>query len=186
MPSASLLRWQKDRQLRLAEVDAHCAAAATLRPPNPLLAEESLRGYVMLLSGHFQGFCRNLYTECAQLCALRVPLALQATVQVQFSAALCLNTNNPNVDTIRKDFDRFAFSLDFAAEPANGPRVTHLGHLNKWRNAIAHQAASAPGGVPPLTLAAVQGWRVSCDGLAVWLDAILYNKMSHVLGVAPW
>ena len=185
MPSTSLLRWQNDRQLRLAAVDAHCAAAAPY-PPTPLLAEESLRGYVMLLSGHFQGFCRNLYTECAQLCTIHVPPRLQATVQVQFSAALCLNTNNPNVDTIRKDFERFGFSVHFAADPANGPRVTHLGQLNKWRNAIAHQAASAPAGVPPLTLTAVQAWRVSCDGLADWLDAVLYNEMSRILGVAPW
>ena len=186
MPSASLLRWQNDRRIRLAEVDAHCTAAATLAPPNPLLAEESLRGYVMLLSGHFQGFCRNLYTECSQLCAARVPVGLQATVQVQFSAALKLDSNNPNVDTIRKDFDLFGFALNFGGDPANGPRVTHLAHLNRWRNAVAHQSASAPAGVPPLTLAAVQAWRVSCDGLASWLDGIMYNEMLRVLGVAPW
>ena len=185
MPSASLLRWQNDRRSRLAEVDAHCAAAA-LAPPRPLLAEESLRAYAMLLSGHFQGFCRDLYAECAQIFAAHVPAGLQAAVQMQFIAELKLNTSNPTVETIRKDFERFAFTLDFRADPANGPRVTHLGEMNKWRNAIAHQKATAPPGVPPLALGGVQAWRLSCDGLAAWLDGIMYNELRGILGVAPW
>src|SRR5205807_754221 len=86
MPSASLLRWQNDRMPRLAAVEAHCIAAAALVPPNPHLAEESLRSYVMLLSGHFQGFCRDLYGECSQACASAVPAGLLATVQMQFTA----------------------------------------------------------------------------------------------------
>jgi hypothetical protein len=186
MPSFSLKRWQNDRKPRLAEIDAHCAAAAALAPPNVLLAEESLRGYVMLLSGHFQGFCRDLYTECMQVFAAHVPLAHKATIQVQFTTELKLNSNNPTVETLRKDFERFGFVLDFVADPANGPRVTHLGHLNKWRNAVAHQKATAPTGVPPLALATVQVWQASCDGLATWLDGILYNEMLIILGVAPW
>ena len=186
MPSASLLHWQNDRMPRLAAMDAHCVAAAALAPPNPHLAEESLRSYVMLLSGHFQGFCRDLYTECSQVLVLSLAAGVQATVQSQFSAELKLNSFNPTVDTIRKDFERFGFTLDFDAEPANSPRVTHLGQLNKWRNAIAHQKASAPTGVPPLTLPAVQAWRVSCDGLATWLDSIMYNEMQRILGAAPW
>lgn len=140
----------------------------------------------MLLSGHFQGLCRDLYTECAQVFASKLPAALQATAQAQFSAELKLNSGNPTVETIRKDYERFAFLLDFAADPANGPRVTDLGHLNKWRNAAAHRKASAPAGVPPLTLAAVQSWRASCDGLAGWLDGIMYAELLRILGAAPW
>jgi hypothetical protein len=170
----------------LVEVDAHCAAVALLVPPKPLLAEESLRAYAVLLSGHFQGFCRDLYTECAQIIASRMPVALQITIQTQLTAELNINSSNPTVDTIRNDFQRFAFTLDFNTDPANGPRVTHLGHLNKWRNTVAHQKPNAPAGVPALTLSAVQSWRASCDGLAVWLDAIMYNQMIVMLGTAPW
>jgi hypothetical protein len=186
VPSAALLRWQNDRMPRLAAVDAHCTAAAALAPPNPRLAEESLRAYVLLLSGHFQGFCRDLYTECAQVFVAQAPAPLQATVQSQFLAELKLNSNNPTVETLRKDFERFALALDFAADPANGPRVTHLGHLNKWRNAVAHQRPTAPAGVPPLTLAGVQHWRVACDELATWLDAFMYNEVRAIVGTAPW
>ena len=61
MPSIALNQWQTDRMARLDQVDAHCAAVFGVPAPLPLLAEEALQGYVMLLSGHFQGFCRDLY-----------------------------------------------------------------------------------------------------------------------------
>lgn len=186
MPSAALIHWTADRIPRLVQVDTHCTVVHTLAVPNPFLAEESLSGYVILLSGHFQGFCRDLYTECSQLLAATVPLALQATLQAQFSAELKINSNNPTIETIRRDFERFAFTLDFRVDPANALRVTHLGHLNKWRNAVAHKKASSPVGVPPLSLAAVQSWRISCDGLAAWLDAIMYQEFLRILGIAPW
>jgi hypothetical protein len=186
VPSAALQHWRNDRMPRLAAVDAHCVAAAALAPPNPHLAEESMRGYVMLLSGHFQGFCRDLYTESGQVLTANVAPALQPPMQAHFLAEMKLNSNNPTVETLRKDFERFAFVLDFAADPANVPRVTHLGQLNKWRNAVAHQRAAAPAGVPPLTLTGVQSWRASCDGLATWLDGVMYNQIQRILGAAPW
>ncbi len=108
--------------------------------------------------------------------AAHVPAGFQTTIQLQFSAELKLNVNNPTVETIRKDIERFGFTLNFEAEPANGPRVTHLGHLNKWRNAVAHQKTSAPAGIPPLTLTGVQSWLSSCDELATWLDDFMYNQ----------
>lgn len=186
MPSAALMRWTNDRMPRLAEIDAHCAAVHALAAPTPYLAEESLSGYVMLLSGHFQGFCRDLYTECSQIVASAVPASLLGAVQMQFSAELKLDNSNPTVETIRKDFERFYFTLNFHADPANALRLTHIGHLNKWRNVVAHKKASSPVGVPPLTLAAVQGWRSACDGLAMWLDGIMYVEMQRIIGATPW
>lgn len=191
MPSIALLQWRNDRMLRLGHTDAHCAALFAAPPPaapSPL-AQESLQGYVMLLSGHFQGFCRELYTECSQICTSVVPAGLVPTVQGQFVAELKLNSGNPTVENIRKDFERFGFLLDLAgATPANAVRVSHLGHLNYWRNAVAHQrAAPPPPGVPAvLTLALVQTWRASCDGLATSLDGIMRGELFRILGVAPW
>jgi len=175
MPSASLVDWQTVRQGKLDAVDAHCAALFAVVPP-PTLAEEALQGYVMLVSGHFQGFCRTLYTECAQVFAAALPAALKPTVQTQFSAGLMLNTGNPVVKNIREDFDRFGLSLDLvAADPANAGRITHLGHLNHWRNHSAHQKATPPPiGVPQVMVPAdVRDWRASCDGIAGSLDGIM-------------
>ncbi len=186
MPSAALKNWRNDRMQRLAEIDAQCIAAAFAGPSSPFLAEENLRGYVLLISGHFQGYCRDLYTECAQAFEATLGLRVRATIRTQFSTELKLNSQNPTVEAIRKDFERFAVSLDFDSDLANGARVTHLGQLNKWRNAIAHQNPSPPAGALPLTLTAVQQWRVSCDGLATWLDDMMYRAMFRIINVAPW
>lgn len=189
MPSAALTEWTNDRIARLAQVEAHCAAIAATTPPNPTLLDESLRGYAMLLSAHFQGFCRALYTECSQVFGTFVAPGLLATVQSQFATKLSLNHSNPTVGTLRDDFERFGIALDLAAaDPANPLRITHLGHLNHWRNTAAHRRTSPPPpGIPGvLTLADVQVWRTSCDGLAASLDAIMYNEMLRITGAAPW
>jgi len=49
------------------------------------------------------------------------------------------------------------------------------------------QFATFGGGVPAgLTLPIVQGWRVSCDGLATSLDGIMRAELLRIMGVAPW
>ena len=97
MPSASLHRWQTDRMSRLAEFDAQCAASLTLVPPPPNLIDENLRGYVLLLSAHFQGFCRELYTECALAVVSKVRPTLRVLIESQFTAHRKLDHGNPNV-----------------------------------------------------------------------------------------
>jgi hypothetical protein len=137
-----------------------------------------MQGYVMLVSGHFQGFCRDLYTECAQLITAAVPVGVRPTVQAQFAAELKLNVGNPTVESIRKDFERFGFLLDLpAADAANPLRLTHLGHLNYWRHATAHQKATPPpaGVLSVLTLPDIQAWRAACDGLAPSQDDIMHR-----------
>jgi hypothetical protein len=86
MPSTSLLRWQTDRMLNLEGLDIQCATSLSLTPPNPRLADENLRGYAVLLSAHFQGFCRDLYTEASQIVALKVRKSLSLLVQAQFAS----------------------------------------------------------------------------------------------------
>jgi hypothetical protein len=168
-------------------VDGQCAAILALMPPNPILAEENLRGYVTLLSAHFQGFCRDLYAEAAQIVASKVRPSLRLLVQAQFTTRLKLDHGNPNIDNIAEDFDRFGFDLikTAKADPAFPARREDLRQLNLWRNAVAHYGPSPPG-VPPLTLALVQGWRTSCDGLATQLADIMYHQLRRILRRAPW
>lgn len=185
MSSASLQNWRTDRMLSLQEVDTQCAASQAVTPPNPRLHEENLRGYVMLLSAHFQGFCRDLYTECAQTVAGTLPPPLQVMIQTQFMAGLALDRGNPNRDNIRKDFDRFGIPLDLTtADPANLGRLRDLERLNRWRNIAAHHTVVPPGGPP--SQVELRGWRDSIDGLATSLDGIMYNRLLVALGIAPW
>ena len=72
MPSASLRYWLSDRVLGLKEIETQCAASQAHAPPNPRLWEENTAGYMVLLSAHYQGFCRDLYSESAQIIVSRV------------------------------------------------------------------------------------------------------------------
>jgi hypothetical protein len=84
-----------DRMPNLAEVDAQCTASLAVAPPKPRLVDENLRGYVLLLSAHFQGFCRDLYTECSQIVVAKVRPTLQLLFQDQFTAHRTLEHGNP-------------------------------------------------------------------------------------------
>jgi len=170
-------------------VDAHCAAVLALVPPNPTFLDETLRGYVLHLSAHFQGYCRNLYTECSQIWMGAIPVALQATAQAQFSAQLALEKGNPTYVNIKRNFNRFGFLLNLQTTHVGGPQqVTDLGHMNNWRNKAAHQGTQPLGsGVPPtLTLPVLRDWRMSCDGLATALDSIMRAELLRIMGIAPW
>lgn len=188
MPSIALNRWQTDRMPRLDRVDAHCAALLGTPAPVPDLSEEALQGYVMLLSGHFQGFCRDLYQESARGFASLLAPEMQSALHAQFLTELKLYSGNPTLENIRKDFERFGFVLSLpVVDPANTMRITDIGHLNQWRNHTAHQNPNPlPAGVPPLSLTGVQRARNSCSGLAVSLDGVMYNELKRILRVAPW
>jgi hypothetical protein len=185
MPSAALLGWRNDRMLRLAELDTQCAACLALASPQPNLVDENMRGYVLLLSAHFQGFCRDLYTECAQIIVSKVRATLQVLIQAQFTAHRRLDHGNPNLQNLKEDFERFDFTLDLpAVDSANVARLSHLRALNTWRNVAAHHG-NIPVGAP-LTLPLLQAWRNSCDGLASSLDDIMYNELWRILRRAAW
>ena len=121
MPSASLQHWQHERQPRLNEVETQLTASQVLAPPNPRLGEENLRGYIVLLSAHFQGFCRDLHTESALIIARRVRPSLRLLIQAQFTSHCALDHGNPNLQNLKKDFERFGFALDLAASNPGNP-----------------------------------------------------------------
>jgi hypothetical protein len=178
--------WRNERLPRLVEVDAQCAASLVLAAPRPNLVEENLRGYVLLLSAHFQGFCRELYTESAQIVVSKVRAALRVLIQSQFSAQRKLDHGNPTFQNLKEDYERFGFTLDLAAaDPANAARLTDLALLNRWRNVAAHQAR-IPAGLPMLSLPLLRAWRSSCDGLGESLDGIMYNELRRILRRVPW
>jgi hypothetical protein len=170
VPSASLLLWQSDRMPRLQQIDLQCAACLAAMPPNPHLIDENLRGYVVLLSAHFQGFCRDLCTEAAVVIASKVRPSLRILIREHFTANRQLDRGNPSLQNLKKDFERFDFTLDLTVDPANARRLMDLSALIEWRNVAAHQGTTVPAGIP-LDLPSLRAWRASCDGLATSLDA---------------
>lgn len=187
MPSMALGIWQTKRLAGIGEFEKQCAAVSALATPSAQLEDENLRGLIMLLSAHFQGFCRDLYTECTMVLSARIKNpGIRILFQEQFTANRKLDQGNPNLENLRKDFERFGFTLDLpAVDPVdNPPRITHLGKLNKLRNVAAHHGHVPPGGIP--NLATIQSWRISCEGLATSLDGVMYNELLARLGKRPW
>ena len=130
-------------------------------------------------SAHFQGFCRDLHTECIQIIVSKVRRpSLEILFQAQFSARRELDRGNPNFGNIVKDFNRFGFAMNAAldATPGIAAHKRDLHDLNEWRNAAAHQNVILPPG-GPLALPMIQAWSASCNGLATSLDAIMYNQL---------
>ena len=84
---------------RLDKIDTQCAVSLAQAPPNRRLVDEDLRGYVVLLSAHFQGFCRDLYAESSQILASKVRSSLQVLLQNQFTDHLALGRGNPTWTT---------------------------------------------------------------------------------------
>jgi hypothetical protein len=166
-------------------VQAQLAASRVLAPPNPRLSEENLRAYIVLLSAHFQGFCRDLHAESALTISRRVRRSLQPLVQAQFTSNLALDYGNPNLQNLRKDFERFRFRLDLTSrDPRNPARLHDLSELSRWRNIVAHHGTVPPTGLPSST--DLHDWTNSCDGLAISLDGIVYNELRRILRRAPW
>src|SRR5260370_14257574 len=116
MPSASLQHWQNDRMVRLTQIDAQCGSSLAAIPPNAHLIDENLRGYVVLLSAHFQGFCRDLYTEASQVIVSKVRPSLRPLIQAQFAAHRKLHHGNPSLPHLKEDFNRFCVTLDLSSD----------------------------------------------------------------------
>jgi hypothetical protein len=147
----------------------------------------------VLLSSHFQAFCRNLHTECVDHLVAPV-VSIDLRVMYHFSLVLNrkLDRGNPNSGNIGSDFGRldplFWPSID-THRPQNTARRTLLDELNEWRNAIAHQVfapAMLRGGRPTLPLAQVQTWRRACEGLARSIDQVMRAPILAKTGTAPW
>jgi hypothetical protein len=192
MPSHALLNWQNSRLPRLNLVDVQNAAFSALVPPNPELEDENLRGYVMLLAAHFQGFCRDLHSECIQASAIAIPAPMLLMFQTLCQQGRELDKTNAKYAGIKADYERFGLDLTVTlrADPTTVARndgyITQINHLNAWRNYAAHHNALPPPYGGPFSLPTVRLWKDSCNGLAIELDRIMYNQLQTLTGVAPW
>jgi hypothetical protein len=193
MPSSSLQQWFAERAATLADVENAHRSVRGSGAGARAAAQQINQAYTMLLSAQFQGFCRDLHSECAG--RLVTPVAdpdLRETLSNNLAFGRRLDRGNPNPGNIGSDFGRLG--LDFwtsvdTHRPENPARRAALEELNVWRNAIAHQDFSASmlrAGRPNLTLAQVRLWRKACDGLARSFDDVLRDHLRVLTGSTPW
>jgi hypothetical protein len=193
MPSLAFQDWSARRTAALDEIEhAHRSVGGT-GPGRRYLTQQINQAYAVLLSSQFQGFCRDLHADCADhLVASAVSPVLRATYRRNLLFGRKLDTGNPNPGNIGSDFNRLGLSFWSAVEadhPKNPQRRSALESLNRWRNAIAHNAFAPDmfrGGRPSLHLSEVQDWRRACDGLARSFDNVMRAHLLSATGAAPW
>jgi RiboL-PSP-HEPN len=192
MPSTSFQKWRTSRSDALDEMaQAHVAVGGNQRGRR-YTTQQINRSYAVLLASHFQGFCRDLHSECVDhLTSAVTPAPLQPIVRAELTRHRQLDTKNSQPGSIGSDFGRLG--VDFWAEveghrAENTGRKAMLDHLNAWRNAIVHQSFDPVklGGTTSLQLTTVRQWRKECGYLARSFDAVMMLHIQTLIGAVPW
>lgn len=192
MPSASLQLWQSERAVAIQEIQAAHASVGGTERGRRYATQQINQAYVMVLSGQFQGFCRDLHTEWVDyLTAAVSPSALQGIVRGGFLRERRLDKGNPSPGNIGEDFNRLGLKFWESVSKqssTNSQRQKHLEVLNAWRNAVAHQSFDPAklGGKTSVNLVEVRQWNSACDGLALAFDKVMGQHLDVLLGAAPW
>src|SRR5437763_6783257 len=104
MPSRSLHAWRTTRTAALDEVEnAHRLVGGT-GPGRRYATQQINQAYAVLLSSQFQGFCRDLHSECVDLLvAVIANASMQAMSGRNMQHGRKLDTGNPNPGNIGAD-----------------------------------------------------------------------------------
>jgi hypothetical protein len=170
---------------------AHAAVGGTRRGRR-FATQQINRAYAVLLASQFQGYCRDLHSECVDhLVNSLTPVALQPIVRDEFTRNRQLDRGNAQPGSLGADFGRLG--VDFwaqvdAQDTRNPDRKTQLEALNTWRNAIVHQdfEPAKLGSTITLRLKQVEGWRRACEQLVRSFDEVLRSHVQSLIGTSPW
>jgi hypothetical protein len=189
MPSNSLTKWRSERADALNEIEnAHAIVGGTERGRR-YATQQINYSYAALLSSHFQGFCRDLHSECIDHIVIATPLQLQVFLSTEFVWNRSLDKGNPHPGGIGSDFNRLGIqfwpTVDLV-DARNPRRRELLQELIDWRNAIAHQDFDPVGGNSTLHLSTVRAWRRAIGVLADDFDSTMHDYLTVLLGSAPW
>lgn len=191
MPSNSLRLWRTIRRRELDEVESAHASVGGAAPGRRSATLQLNYSYALLLSAHFQGFCRDLHTEAADyLVGWLTTSPFRPTLREFYLSNRKLDSGNPNPGNIGNDFMRFGNGFYLwervnALDPTNEGRRARLDELNLWRNAIAHHDFSRLPNTR-LRLEQVRTWRKTCDRLVRAFDLVLSLQLKDVTGSVPW
>jgi len=189
MLSNSLKKWKGDRTDALNEIEnAHAIVGGTERGRR-YATQQINYSYATLLSSHFQGFCRDLHSECIDHIVAALPAQFQAFLRIEFVWNRSLDKGNPHPGGIGSDFNRLGIQFWPSVNGRNAKNVRRnqlLQELIDWRNAIAHQDFNPVGGDATLHLTRVRSWRRTVGALADDFDRAMYDYLSTLLGHAPW
>jgi hypothetical protein len=193
MPSIAYRRWRTTRADALDEVAQAHIAVGGRRPGRRFDTQQLNRLYAVLLAAEFQGYCRDLHSECvdAIIRVLATSPTLRNYLRDELTRGRQLDRGNAQPNSLGADFGRFG--MDFWREidnhdPRNAVRRPLLGMLNNWRNAVVHEDFDPVrlGGTTILRLAQVRRWRAACRHLAWSSDEVMRIRLQVLTGSLPW
>lgn len=188
MPSRSRLQWENERRRALDDIEAAHVASRGDRRRSDLLKQ----AYAVMLSAHFQAFCRSLHAEAVDHLATNLqPPPLRDLLRERLLTGRKLDSGNPNAGNIGSDFDRLGLRIWPALIAHRSRTQAHragLDELNAWRNAIAHQdyKASMLGGRTALRLTDLRRWRSACESLVRSMEALVRAHLLTLVHAPPW
>jgi hypothetical protein len=192
MPSSALREWRERRSGELDEIlSAHTLVGGTDRGRR-FATQQLNRAYAVLLASHFQGFCRDIHSECSDFVARAIePSSLRAIVRAQLIHGRQLDRGNAQPASLGSDFSRLGveFWTEVERLRANNERYKRLLiELNDWRNALVHQDFDLAklGGSVTLTLKRVKLWRTACEQLSYSFDQVMRRHLRALTGTSPW
>jgi len=193
MPSAAYRQWRTVRARALNDIARARDIAGGVAGGRQTTNQQIIQSFAVLLASHFQGFCRDLHTECVDhiLRVLAPPTTLQRLLRLELTRGRQLDRGNAQPSSLGADFGRLDISFWralHAHDPASVAWQNDLELLNEWRNAIAHQDFTSPtlAGTMNLRLVQVRQWRRSCRGLARAIDDVLRLHLQTLTGTSPW
>jgi hypothetical protein len=186
--SRSLLRWAEGAGTALDRMEqAHRAVGGTSRGRR-YATQQINQSYLVMLSSHFQQFCRDLHSEAVDHLLRGLDPALLPIVQAVLTSDRKLDRGNPTPGNLGSDFGRLGMTFwpdVHALHRHNAQRAKRLELMGHWRNAIAHQdfAGNARhlGSRTEITLHDVRQFRSACSGLALAFDSAV---LAHIKAVA--
>ena len=190
MPSVSYNRWRTERHTTLDEIETALDALGGSERGRRLVAQQINRAYLVFLCAEFQGFCKELHSECVQHVVSFVPAFVQDVARQQFLLNRTLDRGNASPGNLGADFGRFALKFWAALDTRNIRAVgwrRELDRLNEWRNAIAHNDYDPTKlGGTILLVRQIRGWRAVCGRIARAADAVMADHLKRMTGSEPW
>src|SRR5713101_4182049 len=100
MPSVAWHEWNTTRRQQLDDIEAaHRSVGGTGRGRR-YATEQINHAYTVLLASQFQGFCRDLHSECVdEFARVVVPATFQSLVRAEFRLNRSLDHGNANPST---------------------------------------------------------------------------------------
>ena len=159
------------------------------------VTEQINRSCIMMVAAQWQGYCRDLHSEAADvLAAAAHPATLQVPIRMALTSARRLDIGNADADDIGSDFGRLGMAFWDEVErldKRNAQRKMRLRQLYAWRNSIVHEdgihgkKVSLVAGTKP-TLRWARIWLAACGELATQFDRAVAAYLTQLTGAAPW